>query len=249
MSKENNIKEKFKIALASTEKAISDDYLKKNVKNKEFTKNIDYFEIDSLNTKEEFIKYRAESDSRALLKKFSDRDILKSNYPKNSSCKSLYEFSEKIRCELLGSEMLKGTKLNFLKNYENFLLKIKTEHINNKEDVKISDAFEIYMLKNLFELKLNKNCEKILSFWNKDLKLAFDKYVQFFKENLNNQKAYNLKISEILKDMDLFDNNDETQNNNDNQDNENKSEIVMKIKSKIQIRIKILRKLKNITKV
>ena len=224
MSKENNIKEKFKIALASTEKAISDDYLKKNVKNKEFTKNIDYFEIDSLNTKEEFIKYRAESDSRALLKKFSDRDILKSNYPKNSSCKSLYEFSEKIRCELLGSEMLKGTKLNFLKNYENFLLKVKTENINNKEDVKISDAFEIYMLKNLFELKLNKNCEKILSFWNKDLKLAFDKYVQFFKENLNNQKAYNLKISEILKDMNLFDNNDETQNNNDNQDNENKSE-------------------------
>ena len=224
MSKENNIKEKFKIALASTEKAISDDYLKKNVKNKEFTKNIDYFEIDSLNTKEEFIKYRAESDSRALLKKFSDRDILKSNYPKNSSCKSLYEFSEKIRCELLGSEMLKGTKLNFLKNYENFLLKVKTENINNKEDVKISDAFEIYMLKNLFELKLNKNCEKILSFWNKDLKLAFDKYIQFFKENLNNQKVYNLKISEILKDMDLFDNNDETQNNNDNQDNENKSE-------------------------
>ncbi len=224
MSKENNIKEKFKIALASTERVISDNYLKKNVKNKEFTKNIDYFEIETLNTKEEFIKYRAESDSRALLKKFSDKHILKSNYPKNSSCKSLYEFSEKIRCELLGSIMLKGTKLNFLKNYENFLLKVKTEHINNKEDVKISEAFEIYMLKNLFELKLNKNCEKILSYWNKDLKLAFDKYIQFFRENLNNQKAYNLKISEILKDMDLFDNSDETQNNNDNQDNENKSE-------------------------
>ena len=32
MSKENNIKEKFKIALISTEKAISDNYLKKIVK-------------------------------------------------------------------------------------------------------------------------------------------------------------------------------------------------------------------------
>ena len=31
MSKENNIKEKFKIALASTEKVISDDYLKKSL--------------------------------------------------------------------------------------------------------------------------------------------------------------------------------------------------------------------------
>ncbi len=224
MSKENNIKEKFKIALASTEKAISDDYLKKTLKNKKVSKDLNYFEIDTLNTKEEFIKYRAESDSRALLKKFSDEDILNLNYPRNSSCRSLYEFSEKIRCELLGSEMLRGTKLNFLENYENYLSKVKAEYVQNKEDVKISDAFEIYMLKNLFELKLSKNSEKILSFWDKDLKLAFDKYIQFFKENLNNQKKYNLKISEILKDMDLFDNSDETQNNADNQDNEQKSE-------------------------
>ena len=132
MSKENNFKEKFKIALISTERAISGDYSNGN---KKIKKNLDYFEIDSLNSREEFVKYRAESDSRALLKKFSNDSVFKSNYPKNSACKSLYEFSEKIRCELLGSEMLKGTKLNFLENYEKTLSKIKIEHIKNKEDV------------------------------------------------------------------------------------------------------------------
>ena len=136
MSKENNIKEKFKIALISTENAISDDYLKNKVKSRKKTKALDYFEIDTLNSKEEFVKYRAESDSRALFKKFSQEEILKSNYPKNVSCKSLYEFSEKIRCELLGSQMLKGTKLNFLENYENSISKIKVEHIKSKDDVK-----------------------------------------------------------------------------------------------------------------
>ena len=224
MSKENNIKEKFKIALISTEKVISDDYLIKNKKSKNVKKNIDYFEIDSLNSRNEFVKYRAESDSRALLKKFSNEEIFKSNYPKNIACKSLYEFSEKIRCELLGSEMLKGTKLNFLENYKNTLSKIKIENIKSKEDVKISDAFEIYILKNFFNLNLNNNCEKILSYWQKDLKNSFDKHVQFFKENLQNQKIYNSKISEILKDMDLFESNDETQNNNEDQDDANKSE-------------------------
>ena len=84
MSKENNIKEKFKIALASTEKVISDDYLKKKLKNKKDSKDISYFEIDKLNTKEEFIKYRAESNSRALLKKFSDEYTLNLNYPRRS---------------------------------------------------------------------------------------------------------------------------------------------------------------------
>ena len=224
MSKENNIKEKFKIALISTEKVISDDYLIKNKKSKNVKKNIDYFEIDTLNSRNEFVKYRAESDSRALLKKFSNEEIFKSNYPKNIACKSLYEFSEKIRCELLGSEMLKGTKLNFLENYKNTLSKIKIENIKSKEDVKISEAFEIYILKNFFNLNLNNNCEKILSYWQKDLKNAFDKHVQFFKENLQNQKIYNSKISEILKDMDLFESNDETQNNNEDQDDANKSE-------------------------
>ena len=224
MSKENNIKEKFKIALISTEKVISDDYLIKNKKSKNVKKNIDYFEIDTLNSRNEFVKYRAESDSRALLKKFSNEEIFKSNYPRNIACKSLYEFSEKIRCELLGSEMLKGTKLNFLENYKNTLSKIKIENIKSKEDVKISEAFEIYILKNFFNLNLNNNCEKILSYWQKDLKNAFDKHVQFFKENLQNQKIYNSKISEILKDMDLFESNDETQNNNEDQDDANKSE-------------------------
>ena len=64
MSKENNIKEKFKIALISTEKVISEDYLKKKNEIKKNKSDLNYLEIDTLNSKEEFIKYRAESDSR-----------------------------------------------------------------------------------------------------------------------------------------------------------------------------------------
>ena len=224
MSKENNIKEKFKIALISTEKVISDDYLKKKSEIKKNKSDLNYFEIDTLNSKEEFIKYRAESDSRGLFKKFSDEIIYKQNYPKNASCIALYEFSEKIRCELLGSEMLKGSKVNFIENYKNNLSKTKTDHIKNKDDVKISQAFEIYMLKKFFNLNINKDCEKVLSFWHKELHEAFDNYIQFFQDNLKNQKEYNSKVAEILKDMDLFENNDETQNDNENQDNEDGSE-------------------------
>ena len=224
MSKENNIKEKFKIALSSTEKVISDDYLKKKSEIKKNKSDLNYFEIDTLNSKEEFIKYRAESDSRGLFKKFSDEIIYKQNYPKNASCIALYEFSEKIRCELLGSEMLKGSKVNFIENYKNTLSKTKTDHIKNKDDVKISQAFEIYMLKKFFNLNINKDCEKVLSFWHKELHEAFDNYIQFFQDNLKNQNEYNSKVAEILKDMDLFENNDETQNDNENQDNEDGTE-------------------------
>ena len=146
MSKESNLKERFKIALLSTAKVISDDYKIEIDKKNRSSKNMDFFELDNLSTRFDFIKYRAEIDSKALRKKFSNNKIYRKNLPKNSSCKSLYELSEKIRCEILGSSMLKGIKSNFIENYNNKLLFKRKDQLKSKEDVNISEAFELYML-------------------------------------------------------------------------------------------------------
>ena len=98
MNKENNLKEKFKQALISTVKVISDDYkLEKDINKNLSSKNYNFFELDNLNTKEDYLKLRAETDSEALKRKFSDKDIYLKNLPKNSNCKTLYDISEKIR--------------------------------------------------------------------------------------------------------------------------------------------------------
>ena len=69
--KETNLKEKLKHALASTVRVISDDLeiKKKDDANKSSNK-FDFFELDNINSKKDFIKARAETDSTAL-KKFS----------------------------------------------------------------------------------------------------------------------------------------------------------------------------------
>ena len=78
MTKENNLKEQFKQAILSTAKVISDDYkIKIDQKNKS-SKNMDFFQLDNLNTRLDFIKYRAEIDSKALRKKFSNDEIVSS---------------------------------------------------------------------------------------------------------------------------------------------------------------------------
>ena len=102
MNKEDNLKEKFKQALISTIKVISDEYrveteLKKNLS----SENYNFFELDNLSSKQDFIKLRAETDSEALKRKFSNKEIYKKNLPKNYSCRLLYDISEKIRYELL----------------------------------------------------------------------------------------------------------------------------------------------------
>ena len=71
-NKENNIKEKFRQALISTAKVISDDY-KLNIKDIDknlSSKNVKFFEIDNLTNKSDFIKLRAEADSAAVKKNF-----------------------------------------------------------------------------------------------------------------------------------------------------------------------------------
>ena len=78
-TKNINLKEKFKQALVSTEKVISGDLkLEKNDETK-VLKNADLIDIEELSSKNDFIKARAESDSSALKKKFSNTQIYKKN--------------------------------------------------------------------------------------------------------------------------------------------------------------------------
>ncbi len=217
MNKEDSIKEKFKQALQSTYKVISDDY--KVVKNKKNDEKVyDIGEIDNINDKNQFKKLRAETDSEALKRRFSNRKLLDKNNPQNPSCRTLYQLAEKIRYELLGSEMLKGISKNFKDNYKNRLQHLKQEKVTKKEDTNIIDAFEIYMTKKFFNIELYPENKEILKFWEKDFNNSIDKHFEFLNQNLENQEVYNAKFSEILESMDIFENDDTTEKENDEND-------------------------------
>ena len=96
--KQTDLKERFRIALSSTAKVISDDIQldKRSIESKK-PKHYDTIEIDKLSNKSDFIRLRAEIDSAALKKKFSNDVIYKKNLPTNASYKSLYDIAEKIR--------------------------------------------------------------------------------------------------------------------------------------------------------
>ena len=224
MKKDENIKEKFRQALNSTIKVISDDFgegdkFKKNLS----SKNFDFFNLDNLNSKQDFTKLRAQTDSEALKRRFSNKSIYQKNLPKNNSCRSLYDISEKIRYELLGTKMLKGISKNFNDNYYNLISLKRKDQLKTKEDTVINEAFELYMLKNYFKIKLNPLCEKILDFWKKDFDKVFSKDFEYLTENLENQEKYNSKFSELIAQMEIFDaeDNEEQEQTNDNEQDNN----------------------------
>ena len=225
-NKEINLKENLRQALSSTIRVISDDLkIDNNTKENKSSNKFDFFELDNFNSKIDFIKARAEADSTALKKKFSNNEIYMKNLPNNSSCKSLYAITEKIRYEALGSNMLKGIEKNLTDNYKQMINLKRKDQLKTKEDVPIVEAFELYMLKNFYNIKLNSLSSKMLNFWEKDFNQSISKHINFLKKNFEDQSIYSSKFSKILQDMDIFqsEDNDETKENNQDEGKDNPS--------------------------
>ena len=218
-SKDINLKEKIRIALNSTAKVISDnfDINKKKIDDKK-TKDDISIEIDNLNNPSDFLRLRAETDSSALKKKFSNEFIYKKNLPSNNSSRTLYSTAEKIRYEVLGSQMLKGIERNLHENYSQIINRKKKDQLKTKDDVPIAEAFELYMLKNFHKIKLNPLASSMLNFWEKDFEESIEKHIEFLMNNLEDQDIYASKFSQILEEMDIFQNDEDNEKEEENQD-------------------------------
>ena len=214
-----NLKEKFRLALTSTAKVISDDFDLINKSSEiDKKKDLNSIEIDNLTKPSDFIKLRAETDSSALKKKFSNETIYRKNLPSNNSSRSLYNIAEKIRYEALGGKMLKGIEKNFQENYSHIINTKKKDQLKTKEDVPVTEAFELYMLKNFHQIKLNPLTTKMLNFWEKDFEQSIEKHKKFLQENLENQDNYGSRFSQILEEMDIFQSEEDEEKTEENQD-------------------------------
>ena len=190
-NKVEEFKEKLKQALTSTARVISGDLNSKDDSSQnKSSKKFDFFNLENLNSKNDFIKARAESDSLALKKKFSNDEVYRRNLPTNSSCKTLYSIAEKIRYEALGSRMLKGIKKNLQDNYNQIIKLKRKDQLKTKEDVPVIEAFELYMLKKFHGVKLNSLTNNMLNFLEKDFDQVVEKHIKFLKENIESQNKY-----------------------------------------------------------
>ncbi len=219
--KKEILEEQIKQALTSTYKVISNQLKNDKPKDKiSFNKGLDFSEIKDLKNKDDYVKLRAITDSKALKIRFSNNTIFFKNHPKNPALKSIYELSEIMRCEMLGSKMLNGIKINLKNNYYQKISNKKYEESNIKEETSIYDAFELYILEKFFKLNLNNNTLKILNYWRKDFDKNFNNHLSYLEQNIENQEKYNSKFSELLEKMDILENSQDHQNNQ-SQDNQN----------------------------
>ncbi len=213
-NKITSLKEKFRIALTSTAKVISEDFTLKNDR----LKSSETIKIDDIKNPNDFIRMRAETDSEALKKRFSNQEIHRKNLPNNRTSRLLYDIAEKIRYESLGGQMLKGIEKNFNENYSLMINLKKRDQLKTKDDVPVAEAFELYMLKNFHQIKLNPLTSKMLYFWEKTFDKSIKKHIKFLQENLEFQNNYSSKFTKIFEEMDIFQTEENDINNHENQD-------------------------------
>ena len=166
MDEKELLKERFKSAVTSAVKAISENF-DLNIRfggNLSAKKNSLHLpEIANLKKIQDFTNLRAFADSEALKIKYTNENIYLKNEPKSAMAKSLYAIAEKIRYEKIGSDRLKGIKNNITQCYENKFKNKKIEEIKTEGDVPITEAFELYLRSHFFKVKPNQVTRKVLS--------------------------------------------------------------------------------------
>ena len=224
MEKKSEILENFKTAISSTVKSLSNfenvevSFGNQNPQSKNTLINLP--EVQQINNKINYNQVRALADSKSLRLRFSNNKVFKSHMPEGNISKKLYEIAEKIRYEKIGSDQFKGIKNNIEKYYQE---RINSLDLKSSED-KIIESFENYLRNKFFDTNNNKEIEKKLKVYKKDLDKKFKDKIKQLSALTHDQAKYNLLISELISKMSLDENFEEKEKDTENKDENNKNQ-------------------------
>ena len=214
--------EDFKTAISSTVRSISNSERIEVSFGNQTPKSEKNFiklpELNQINNKLNFDQIRAIADSKSLNLRFSNDKTFKQYEPTGNISKKLYEISEKIRCEKIGTSYFRGVKNNIEKFYQE---RISGLDLKNSED-RIIESFENYLRTKFLDFKNDSQIDKKLKSYKKDLNEKFKGKIAQLNEATLDQKKYNSLISELISNMNLDENLDEKEEKDEDKNNDDK---------------------------
>ena len=208
MDEQELLKERFKSAVSSTVKAISENFdlevkFGNNTDSKKNSLNLP--EVANLKKLQDFTNLRAFADSEALKIKYTNKKIYLENEPRGAISKALYAIAEKIRYEKIGSDKLKGVKNNITQCYENKFKNKKIEEIRTETDVPITEAFELCLRIHFFKIKQNNITKKVLSCWKNLFDKNLKKNLKELDDCIENQSKFNQLVTNLIENLNFED--------------------------------------------
>ena len=226
MDEREFLKERFKSAVSSAVKVISEKFdVEISFGNSANTKknSLNFPELVSLKNLQDFTNLRAFADSEALKIKYTNEKIYLKNEPEGATAKALYAIAERIRYEKIGSDKLIGVKNNITQCYENKFKNKKLSEIKTETDVTIAEAFELYLRSHFFNIKQNETKKKILSYWKKSFDKNLKKKINELDKCLNDQNKFSYLIAELIENLEFEDADKKEKNEKNESSKENAS--------------------------
>ena len=222
----NNKKEKiedFKAAISSTVRSLSNSQkIEVSFGNQNFKSENNLIKLPDLNYSNDAFNHeeiRAIADSKSLRLRFSNIDILKKYEPSGNISKKLYDISEKIRCEKIGTSYFKGIKNNIEKFYQK---RVSGLDLKSSED-KIIESFENYLRTKFLNFKNDSNIDKKLKSYKKDLNEKLKSNINELQDLTLDQEKFNSLISQLISNLSLDQNIDEDKKKDEKNENDEKS--------------------------
>ncbi len=223
--------EDFKTAISSTVRSISNSQKVEVSFGNEVTKSennlIKLPDLTNIKNEVNYEEIRAMADSKSLRLRFSNKTTFKRYEPDGKISKKLYNISEKIRCEKIGSSYFKGIKSNIETFYQK---RISGLDLKNSEN-RIIESFENYLRVKFLDFKNKGQVDKKLKFYNKDLNDQFKGKISDLKDFTLDQEKYNSLISQLISDMRL---DEEIEENEKKDDEDNKQDKQSKTQNQDQ---------------
>ena len=214
--------EDFKTAISSTVRSLSNsekiEVAFGNQRPKSEKNFIILPELSQINNKLNYNQVRAIADSKSLKFRFSNNKTFKQYEPEGNISKKLYKISEKIRCEKIGTSYFKGVKNNIEKFYQE---RISGLDLKSSED-KIIESFENYLRTKFLHFENDKQIDKKLKSYKKDLNEKFEDKINKLNDLTLNQEKFNSLISKLITNMNLDENLDEEEEKDDEKNNDDK---------------------------
>ncbi len=222
----NNKKEKiedFKAAISSTVRSLSNSQkIEVSFGNQNFKSENNLIKLPNLNYSNDAFNHeeiRAIADSKSLRLRFSNIDILKKYEPSGNISKKLYDISEKIRCEKIGTSYFKGIKNNIEKFYQK---RVSGLDLKSSED-KIIESFENYLRTKFLNFKNESDIDKKLKSYKKDLNEKLKSKINELQDLTLDQEKFNSLISQLISNLSLDQTIDEDEKKDEKNENDEKS--------------------------
>ena len=214
--------EDFKTAISSTVRSLSNSQKIEvsfgNKLSQSKHKTIELPNIYQANNKINFEEIRAIADSKSLKFRFSNDKTLKKYEPKGNISKKLYNISEKIRCEKIGTTYFKGVKNNIEKFYYS---RVTNLDLKSSED-KIIESFENFLRVKFLGFRNENQLDKKFKSYKKDLNERFNNKINLLKDLTLDQEKFNSLISQLISNMSLDENIDNEEKKDEENDNKDK---------------------------